>query len=260
MQNRSKTKTALSATAMLASSIVLVGGFCTVGTATAATAIAPPGCIQSDGCPTATASPSSVPTPSTAPTDGNNNDGSIGTAPPVSPTETDLADMPTDPASATTTPDVGNVQNGADPDGVYCTDAGGHYEAESLGGSYFAGVTPRIEDNNSTSLTGTAKWIASVTGTVGVSVSGSLKVSESALIEGVEATFGITLNASLSTTLGNEYDTPVPPHSVYDGQYGVWRRRSVGLSYIQYSNCTIAGKNTIVSYIPYAVGWYIWKA
>jgi hypothetical protein len=127
-------------------------------------------------------------------------------------------------------------------------------------GATFAGVTPRIEDNNSTSLTGTAKWIASVTGTVGVSVSGSLKVSESALIEGVEATFGITLNASLSTTLGNEYDTPVPPHSVYDGQYGVWRRRSVGLSYIQYSNCTIAGKNTIVSYIPYAVGWYIWKA
>ena len=128
------------------------------------------------------------------------------------------------------------------------------------GGRYFKGTAPVQEDYNSTGSVGTVKFTAAATGTVGVSVSGSLKVSESALIESVEATFGINVTASLTAQMGNEYDTPIPARTAYDGQYGVWRRRSTGVSYVMYSNCTSTARSGIVSYIPYAVGWYVWKA
>jgi hypothetical protein len=93
--------------------------------------------------------------------------------------------------------------------------------SDGAGWKYFAGTAPVQEDYNSTNSVGTVKFTATATGTVGVSVSGSLKTSVNDVLANVEATFGIAISASLAAAMGNEYDTNIPAHTAYDGQYGV---------------------------------------
>ncbi|MFC4508605.1 MULTISPECIES: hypothetical protein, partial [Streptomyces] len=106
----------------------------------------------------------------------------------------------------------------------------------------------------------TTTFTAEVSGTVGISYTGSLKVSLNALIESAESTYNISLSASLTAKLGNSVTATIPPHKTVSAKYGVWRRRITGTSYYVFPNCGHSTSSKIVSYTPYAVGWYTWQS
>ncbi|GGN34048.1 hypothetical protein GCM10011578_074480 [Streptomyces fuscichromogenes] len=192
--------------------------------------------------------------------DGNDDSGALTTVPPVDPSETDLTDEPTDPAAASSEPAAPTDEpSGNDPNGLYC-DRESIYKPTSLGGRYIHAIGPYQSNYNGTSNNETTTFSAEATGTVGISLSGSLKVSLNELVSRQEATYGINFSASLTAKLGNSITATIPPHKTVSAKYGVWRRKITGTSYILYSNCTTSAKSTIISYTPYTVGWYTWQS
>ncbi|MGW1801698.1 hypothetical protein ACWCQN_38720 [Streptomyces sp. NPDC001984] len=192
--------------------------------------------------------------------DGNDDSGALATLPPVDPSETDLTDEPTDPAAATSEPAAPTDDpSGIDPYGLRC-EVDSVYRPTSLGGRYIHAIGPYQSNYNNTSSNATTTFTAEATGTVGISLSGSLKVSLNELVSRQEATYGITLSASLTAKLGNSITATIPPHKTVSAKYGVWRRRITGTSYYVYSNCKTSTPSTVVSYTPYTVGWYIWQS
>jgi hypothetical protein len=193
--------------------------------------------------------------------DGNDDSGTLSTLPPVDPMETDLTDAPTDPAGVSSQPAAPtDSPSGIAPAGVYCDNYGGIYKSTSLGGKYIRGVGAPQSNYNGTSNKESTTFTAEATGTVGISISGSVKVSINELVSVQEATFGLNLSASLTAKLGNSVTATIPPHKTVNAKYGVWRRRITGTSYYLYSNCTRSTPSTIVSYTPYTVGWYTWES
>ncbi|WP_406120523.1 hypothetical protein OHQ89_00735 [Streptomyces canus] len=192
--------------------------------------------------------------------DGNDDSGALTTQPPVDPPETDLTDAPTDPAAASSEPALPtDAPTGIAPAGVYCDTAGGVYKPTSLGGKYIHAFGPYQSNYNGTTHSETTTFTAEASGTVGVSLSGSLKISANELIARQEATYGINFSVSLTAKLGNSITAIIPVHKTVNAKYGVWRRRITGTSYILYSNCTRSASSTIISYTPYTVGWYTWQ-
>ncbi|MFF3966411.1 hypothetical protein ACFYZI_33270 [Streptomyces griseorubiginosus] len=192
--------------------------------------------------------------------DGNDDSGALTTLPPVDPSETDLTDAPTDPAAATSQPAAPtDGPSGKAPAVLYC-DPGGVYHPTHLGGRYIRAIGPFQSNYNGTSNKETATFTAEASGTVGISLSGSLKVSLNELVSRQEATYGINLSASLTAKLGNSVTATIPPHTTVSAKYGVWRRRITGTSYYVYSNCESSKPSTVVSYTPYTVGWYTWQS
>ncbi|MCX4706949.1 hypothetical protein [Streptomyces sp. NBC_01373] len=193
--------------------------------------------------------------------DGNDDSGTLTTLPPVDPPETDLTDAPTDPAAATSEPAAAtdSPSSGIAPAGVYC-DPGGVYKPTSLGGRYIRAIGPYQSNYNGTSNTESTTFTAEASGTVGITLSGSLKVSLNELVSRQEVTYGINLSASLTAKLGNSVTAKIPPHTTVSAKYGVWRRRITGTSFTLYSNCVHSTSSTIVSYTPYTVGWYTWQS
>lgn len=192
--------------------------------------------------------------------DGNDDSGALTTQPPVDPPETDLTDAPTDPAAASSEPALPtDAPTGIAPAGVYCDTAGGVYKPTSLGGKYIHSFGPWQSNYNGTTHNETTTFTAEASGTLGVSLTGSLKVSANELIARQEATYGINFSVSLTAKLGNSITAIIPPYKTINAKYGVWRRRITGTSYILYSNCTRSASSTIISYTPYTVGWYTWQ-
>ncbi|WP_329254443.1 hypothetical protein [Streptomyces canus] len=192
--------------------------------------------------------------------DGNDDSGALTTQPPVDPPETDLTDAPTDPAAASSEPALPtDAPTGIAPAGVYCDTAGGVYKPTSLGGKYIRSFGPWQSNYNGTTHNETTTFTAEASGTAGISLTGSVKVSANELIARQEATYGINFSLSLTAKLGNSVNAIIPPHKTVNGKYGVWRRRITGTSYILYSNCTRSASSTIISYTPYTVGWYTWE-
>ncbi|MGW3312099.1 hypothetical protein ACWDG9_36580 [Streptomyces sp. NPDC001073] len=190
--------------------------------------------------------------------DGNDDDGTLSTLPPVDPAETDLTDAPTDPAAVTSEPAVPtDTPSGNAPAGRFC-DSGGVYWPTHLGGRYIRAIGAPQSNYNGTSSKESSTFSAEASGTVGISFSGSLKVTLSELVSRQEATFGVNLSASLTAKLGNSVTASIPAHKTLNAKYGVWRRRVTGTSYYVYSNCESSKPSTIVSYTPYTVGWYTW--
>ncbi|MGW3915070.1 hypothetical protein ACWEBX_26595 [Streptomyces sp. NPDC005070] len=52
---------------------------------------------------------------------------------------------------------------------------------------------------------------------------------------------------------------PTPAHKTTNAQYGVYRLKVTGTSYMLHQNCTTSPKRTVVSYSPLKVGWYLWE-
>ncbi|MER5836354.1 hypothetical protein ABT116_37445 [Streptomyces sp. NPDC002130] len=192
--------------------------------------------------------------------DGNDDSGTVTTLPPADPPETDLTDAPTDPATATSEPATPtDSPSGIAPNHVYC-DPGGVYKPTSLGGRYIRAIGPLQSNYNGTSHNESTTFTAEASGTVGISLTGSLKVSLNELVSRQEATYGINLSASLTAKLGNSVTATIPSHKTVSAKYGVWRRRITGTSFYLYSNCTHSTSSTVVSYTPYTVGWYTWQS
>ncbi|EDY55551.1 MULTISPECIES: hypothetical protein [Streptomyces] len=193
--------------------------------------------------------------------DGNDDSGALTTLPPVDPPETNLTDEPTDPAAASSAPALPtDSPTGNAPAGVYCDNAGGVYKPTSLGGKYIHAIGPSQSNYNGTTHSETTTFSAEASGTVGVSLSGSVKVSANELVARQEATYGISFSVSLTAKLGNSVTATIPSHKTVSAKYGVWRRHITGISYILYSNCTHSAPSTISSYTPYTVGWYTWQS
>ncbi|MGW3291879.1 hypothetical protein ACWDR3_45390 [Streptomyces sp. NPDC001002] len=192
--------------------------------------------------------------------DGNDDDGTLTTVPPVDPTETDLTDAPTDPAAVTSEPadptDAPSA-NAADP---HLCDSSKVYKPTSKKGRYIHAVGPYQSNYNNTSNKESTTFTAKASGTVGVSLTGSLKVTLNELVSKQETTYGINFSASLTAELGNSVTATIPPHKTVNAKYGVWRRRIIGTSYYVLPSCSHYKVSTIVSYTPYTVGWYTWES
>jgi hypothetical protein len=81
----------------------------------------------------------------------------------------------------------------------------------------------------------------------------------SAIIAGVDATFGISVEASISTTIGNAMSITVPPYKTGYGQYGVWRKVTYGHYYYRLTNCSVGTDDGyITAYSPWYTGWNTW--
>ncbi|MFI9830796.1 hypothetical protein ACIHIX_24260 [Streptomyces sp. NPDC051913] len=192
--------------------------------------------------------------------DGNSDDGALATLPPVEPSETDLTEAPTDPEAATSEPAAPTDTASSDitPYPATCNPHG-VYKPSSLKGKYIHAIGPSQTNYNNTSSKATSTFTAEVTGTVGIALSGSLKVTLNELVAQQEATFGINFSASLTAKLGNSITVTIPPHSSVGAKYGVWRRHIVGTSYNVTSLCGHVNVSTVKSYTPYTVGWYTWQ-
>ncbi|MFJ8143081.1 hypothetical protein [Streptomyces sp. NPDC096013] len=192
--------------------------------------------------------------------DGNDDDGTLTTLPPVDPSETDLTDAPTDPAAVTSEPATPtDTASGNAADGLRC-EVDSVYRPTHLGGRYIRAIGPYQSNYNGTSNKESTTFTAEASGTVGISFTGSLKVSLSEVVSRQEVTYGINLSASLTAKLGNSVTATIPPHKTVSAKYGVWRRKITGTSYYVYSNCKTSTPSTIVSYTPYTVGWYTWES
>ena len=182
--------------------------------------------------------------------DGNDDDGTLTTLPPVDPEETDLTDAPTDPAVVTSEPAAPtDTPGGNAPAGRFC-DSGGVYRPTHLGGSYFGAPQSNYNGTNSKE---SSTFSAEASGTIGIIFSGSLGGTLSELASGIHfrrQSAGITDRET--GQFGVRYH---PAHKTLNAKYGVWRRRVTGAGYYVYSNCESSKPSTIVSYTPYTPGW-----
>jgi len=191
--------------------------------------------------------------------DGND-DSSVSTVPPVDPTETDLTEEPTDPAAASSEPPVPTDTSSGNGSDVRTCDARGVYTPTSKRGRYIHAFGPYQSNYNGTTHTANYSFSAEASGTIGVSLSGQLKVSLNELVARQEATYGINFSASLTAKLGNTTSGTIGSHKTINGKYGIWRRKIVGTSYWLTPFCGHTSVSTITSYTPYTVGWYTWES
>ncbi|MFE9093042.1 hypothetical protein [Streptomyces sp. NPDC007264] len=185
----------------------------------------------------------------------------IHTEPPqeTDPGDTDLVDVPADQVGVE--PDIpgsGDSGPGNHPGGDYC-DRRAVYAPTYKGGDQHKGVGAPQANTNNTSHTAKSTFTAEVSGTVGVTYSGHLSVSVESMIAKIEAKYDVSLSASLTAKLGNAISVDTPAHKITHAKYGVYRLRNQGTSYVIYSNCQTSAKNTVTSYTPHYVGWYIWE-
>lgn len=201
------------------------------------------------------------PTPEPTTSQSPDDDSIVNTAPPAEPEE-ELSDAPTVappvdlPGEPTPT---GKPTSTETPDGNYCGPSHGVYVASSKGKEYHKGVGATNSNYNGTSRTARSTFTSEVTGTVGVSVSGTLKTSASVMVATIEETFNVNLSLSLTAKAGNSISVDTPAHTTSNAKYGVYRLKTVGKSYTLYSNCTTSAKTTVTTYTPKRVGWYLWE-
>ncbi|MGW2555480.1 hypothetical protein [Streptomyces sp. NPDC001635] len=185
----------------------------------------------------------------------------VQTDPPeeTDPADTDLVDVPAD--QVTVEPDIpgiGDSGSGNHPGSEYC-DRANVYIPTSKGKDYHKVVGAPQANHNGTSHAAKSTFTAEVSGTVGVSVSGHLSASVNVMMAKIEAKYDVTLSASLTAKLGNSISASTPAHKTTHANYGVYRLRNTGTSYVIYSNCQTSAKSTVTSYSPHYVGWYIWE-
>lgn len=178
----------------------------------------------------------------------------VHSAPPTEPEETDLVEDPTPEPI----PEAGDPQAGAG--GVYCgPGTTSVYIPRSKGARYHQGVGATNANYNGTSRTARTTFTSEVTGEVGVSVSAGLKTSVRFLVAKTEVQWNVSLSTKMTAKVGNQISVDTPPHRSTHGKYGVYRLKTTGVSYLMYSNCKTSAQQTVTSYIPMRVGWYIWE-
>jgi hypothetical protein len=251
MRHRTTHKFFAAGAAVLASGVLVLANLNGAGTAYA---ISGPGCITPE-CPTATATP----TDSSAPTDDPST-AAYPTAPGPQPTETDLSPAPTDPTVVLggATPSDAQPDSGESPDHPYC-DAGWDVRPVTYYGGYQYAIGLEQIDKNNTASGYNVDFEETASGTVGVSVSGSIESSINGLIAEAKATFGITISAQASVTVGNVVHPWVMPYHTLYGTFGVLRDKIVGTSTWVNSNCTTSDAHGWTAYGPYGTGWDVWE-
>ncbi|MEU2430511.1 hypothetical protein ABZ611_13565 [Streptomyces sp. NPDC007861] len=187
----------------------------------------------------------------------------VNTAPPADPEEdvTDAPEADFQPPQETDGPNYPYPPKPTDgTDAEYCGPSRGMYLATSKGSQYHRAVGPTNSNYNGTSRTARSTFTSEVTGEVGVSIEGTLKVSTNVMIAEIEGSYAVNLSAKLTAKLGNTIAVDTPPRKTTHAKYGVWRLKNTGKSYTLYSNCTTSAKTTVTSYTPYRVGWYLWES
>ncbi|MDH6627194.1 hypothetical protein M2271_005018 [Streptomyces sp. LBL] len=133
------------------------------------------------------------------------------------------------------------------------------YTPTTKGKNYHGGIGALNANSNGTSHTARSSFTAEASGTVGITISAGLSITINAMIGKIEQKYNVDLSASLTAKLGNTIQVDTPAHKTTHASYGVYRLRSVGTSYVIYSNCQTSAKKAIISYTPHYVGWYIWE-
>lgn len=175
------------------------------------------------------------------------------------PADTGLVDVPADQVDVE--PDIpgsGDSGPGNHPGSEYC-DPHSVYTPNYKGADHHYGVGAPQGNTNKGSRPARTTFTAETSGTIGVSLSGSLSTSVSVMIVKIEGKYDVSLSASLTAKLGNSISVDTPPGKVTHGKYGVYRLRNKGTSYVIYSNCQTSAKSTVTSYTPHYIGWYIWE-
>ncbi|MEU7562401.1 hypothetical protein [Streptomyces eurythermus] len=199
-----------------------------------------------------------APTSSTSAPLGND---VLNTSPPEQPEEDGLTEVPanevdTEPEEPSAKPPLpGDV-----PAGVDCAPAHGVYIPTKQGRQYHRAVGPPNANYNGTSRTAKSTFTSEVTGEVGVSITGKLETSVGTLIARVKAEYEVTVSAKLTAKLGKSISVDTPSHKTTNAVYGVWRLKHTGKSYWLRGNCTTTPEQTVTSYSPYRVGWYLWES
>jgi len=144
------------------------------------------------------------------------------------------------------------------PNSYYC-DPSWIYDNVSDKGRQLIPTTVVYGDYNGTANNATASFSAITAGTVTLTSSIGGSVDASAIIAGVNYTFGISVSVSLYASVGNTISITVPPYKTGFGQHGVWRKIAYGHYYYLASNCHISTDDGyITSYSPWYVGWNTW--
>jgi hypothetical protein len=116
-----------------------------------------------------------------------------------------------------------------------------------------------LSNYNKTKGTATSTFTSETTGSVTVSLSGTLKTSVTVMVATIESTYNVNLSTTLTAKLGNTISVATPPKVTTNASYGVYRLKHTGKSYTIYSNCNTSAVSTITSYSPYRIGWYLWE-
>ncbi|MET9102812.1 hypothetical protein [Streptomyces antibioticus] len=192
----------------------------------------------------------------------------VGTAPPATPEESDLVEGA--PETTAAAPSIGSLPDDeptptrtAKPsetlDARAC-EPGWRYNATSKDKDYHWGVGPENANYNRSSQTARSTFVSEVTGSVGIGVSGELKVGGSWVVLEIEGKFSVNVSVSLTAKLGNQISVNTPPRKTTHAKYGVYRLKSYGYNQYVYANCTKSGKTNVTTYTPHRVGWVIWES
>ncbi|MFE9259185.1 hypothetical protein [Streptomyces sp. NPDC006879] len=185
----------------------------------------------------------------------------VETAAPAQPEEGDLVEGA--PISDAPAPSETEKQVEKSPDAVpprRGCEAGWRYYASAKGKDYHKGVGAEQANYNRTSRTAKSTFTSEVAGTVGVAVSGELKVGVSVALTSVESKFGVDVSAQLTTKIGNRISVDTPSRKTTHARYGVYRLKSTGYSQYVYVDCGQGAKKPVTLYTPRRLGWYIWES
>lgn len=121
------------------------------------------------------------------------------------------------------------------------------------------GVGVEQANYNGTSRTITSAFTSTVTGSVGLSVSGELKTKASIAVAEIETKYGVELSLNLTAKLGNRVKAKTPPKKTTHARYGVYRLKTTGYSQYVYASCTKGKKVKSTLLTPRRVGWHVWE-
>lgn len=122
------------------------------------------------------------------------------------------------------------------------------------------GVGVEQANYNNTSRSITSTFTSTVTGSVGVTVSGELKTKASVAVAEVEQKYGVELSVKLTAKLGNRVKIKTPSKKTTHARYGVYRLKSTGYSQYTNTNCTKGKKIKSTLQTPRRIGWYVWES
>lgn len=122
------------------------------------------------------------------------------------------------------------------------------------------GVGVEQANYNNTSKSITSTFTSTVTGSVGVTVSGELKTKASVAVAEVEQKYGVQLELKLTAKLGNRVKIKTPAKKTTHARYGVFRLKTTGYSQYVYANCKKGKKFKSTLQTPRRIGWYVWES
>ncbi|TQE26961.1 hypothetical protein Sipo8835_28395 [Streptomyces ipomoeae] len=122
------------------------------------------------------------------------------------------------------------------------------------------GVGVEQANTNGTSRSITSTFTSTVTGSVGVTVSGELKTKASVAVAEIEQKYGLELSLKLTAKLGNRVKVKTPPKKTTHARYGIYRVKTTGYSQYIYADCRKGKKFKSTLQTPRRVGWYVWES